>query len=274
MKNGVTTKELEPAREFIKYLEELEVGFVGNDPKLFPKKSRAFYSSKVFENAVLEIDCSTNITVVQNFIEQLIKINVTALSISFIDFREDILRLLNELTVKSGTRRVDIFVNVPDLATFGAIESIAARNGRFVIYYYSEQGTLDWNKNFAAVDISTAVTAERVAEPSVVLNARTYHEGLQYNTGLNRKISLTKYGRIKNHPTHSVDFGSPTEFEIETLVDNPSFTQLWKLNNDNIEHCKSCVLRYNCISNTEVKLVGGKYYKERYCDFIKIGINN
>jgi len=94
-----------------------------------------------------------------------------------------------------------------------------------------------------------------------------YLEALNYNVGINKKIAVTKELKIKNHITHSKDFGNILEVSIEALVNDVSFTKFWDKPKDVIEKCKDCQFRYCCMSTSEVYEADGKLHLKNDCNY-------
>lgn len=91
-------------------------------------------------------------------------------------------------------------------------------------------------------------------------------EAKNHNLGLNRKICVCENGDIKNYPTHTTVFGNVNTTKLSSILKNKEFTEVWDICNDRIEKCKFCKYRYCCVSNTEVVVFKGLFYKKEYCD--------
>ena len=66
------------------------------------------------------------------------------------------------------------------------------------------------------------------------------------NTCLNKKLSITKEGLIKNCPSLSKSYGNVNNTSLEKVVNKKSFKYLWEINKDQINVCKDCEFRYIC----------------------------
>lgn len=73
-----------------------------------------------------------------------------------------------------------------------------------------------------------------------------YSEALQFNTCLNKKVSLTVNGYIKNCPSLNITYGHITHTTLYSVVNSFDFQKLWHLKKDLVEVCKDCELRYMC----------------------------
>ncbi len=78
------------------------------------------------------------------------------------------------------------------------------------------------------------------------INVPTYTEGLQYNTCLNRKLSIDQQGYIKNCPSMSQHHGHVQEVKLAEVVAKKEFTKYWHINKDQIKVCQDCEFRRVC----------------------------
>ncbi len=66
------------------------------------------------------------------------------------------------------------------------------------------------------------------------------------NTCLNKKISISTDGLIKNCPSMEHSYGMIDNTDMSTILKLKKFQQLWGLKKDSIEICKDCEFRYIC----------------------------
>jgi SPASM domain peptide maturase of grasp-with-spasm system len=79
------------------------------------------------------------------------------------------------------------------------------------------------------------------------VNMPLFTESLEYNSYLNRKISIDYSGNLKNCTNAKQIFGNIKHDEISKVIDNKSFTKYWRISKDKIQVCKDCEYRYMCI---------------------------
>lgn len=73
------------------------------------------------------------------------------------------------------------------------------------------------------------------------------HNQLKTRNGcLDRKISIDRYGNIKNCPSMKKEFGNIRDISIKDVIQMESFKKYWFINKDQISICKVCEFRYNC----------------------------
>ena len=78
------------------------------------------------------------------------------------------------------------------------------------------------------------------------LNLKHYLESKNYNTCLNRKVSVDSWGNIKNCPSMKKSYGSIFNSSAKDVVGLQEFQDVWKLKKDDISDCKVCEFRHVC----------------------------
>ena len=79
-----------------------------------------------------------------------------------------------------------------------------------------------------------------------VSGIKEYTEAKNYNSCLNRKVSIDIDGKIKNCPSMLKDYVHINSVALTEVVNNNEFQKLWFINKDKISVCKSCEYRYIC----------------------------
>ena len=73
------------------------------------------------------------------------------------------------------------------------------------------------------------------------------HNKLKSQNGcLDKKITIDKYGNIKNCPSLKQQYGNIENTSIKDVIKKQEFTKYWNIHKDQIEICKICEFRYNC----------------------------
>ncbi len=73
-----------------------------------------------------------------------------------------------------------------------------------------------------------------------------YYESLEYNTCLNRKLSINQDGYVCNCPSASITYDHISKCNIRSLINKNSFNNCWYLSKDKIFVCKDCEFRHIC----------------------------
>lgn len=74
-----------------------------------------------------------------------------------------------------------------------------------------------------------------------------YTESLNYNSCLNRKISIDVKGNIKNCPSLNLSYGNIIDNNISELVQSNAFKKYWFITKSQISVCKDCEFRNVCV---------------------------
>jgi SPASM domain peptide maturase of grasp-with-spasm system len=77
-------------------------------------------------------------------------------------------------------------------------------------------------------------------------NISHFTEAQQFNSCLNKKISIDEVGNIKNCPSQKKGFGNIETSNLIEVLNNEDFKMLWRIKKDDIEICKDCEYRYIC----------------------------
>ena len=78
------------------------------------------------------------------------------------------------------------------------------------------------------------------------LTSNSYIESLEFNSCLNRKISIDARGNIKNCPSMRESFGNIKDTTLAEAIEKTGFKKYWDINKDKIHVCKDCEFRHVC----------------------------
>ncbi|MBL7727562.1 MAG: grasp-with-spasm system SPASM domain peptide maturase [Dinghuibacter sp.] len=99
-------------------------------------------------------------------------------------------------------------------------------------------------------------------------NMNHFTESLQFNSCLNRKISIDERGYIKNCPSMQQHFGHIDSVSLTTALNKPGFTALWNITKNEIDTCKQCEFRNICTDcRAYVQTPGNQYSKPLKCGY-------
>jgi SPASM domain peptide maturase of grasp-with-spasm system len=93
---------------------------------------------------------------------------------------------------------------------------------------------------------------EIISAESMLVDIELFMESLSYNTALNRKISISYAGAIKNHVSHEQSFGHIERDRISTIYQAEAFREKWHIHKESILDCKDCPYRHACIHHTDL----------------------
>jgi len=93
---------------------------------------------------------------------------------------------------------------------------------------------------------NSAKDCGKISLKNFVLNSDHYYESQDYNSCLNRKISIDINGEIKNCPSLKHSFGNIKEISLLEIIKTYDITKLWIIDKSKIEVCNDCEFRHIC----------------------------
>ncbi|GAA0713659.1 hypothetical protein GCM10009430_05700 [Aquimarina litoralis] len=243
--------------EYFEFLIDHEFVFFTTTPELFPKMSMNWYQPNTITNAIIDVGKQSDYD-----IHQALE-NLNELRCKHIEFRffkkislkeiKTIVAFLDD--IKSSIISIDFtipFDNNFKIETAQDFMYTYARVSSFR-YYGSHE-----NKFIAPIDnrrgyiiiTDTIINNEKccgVIDSSLFsVNINTFTESQQFNSCLNRKISIDTNGHIKNCPSMMKSYGSIKAISLNEVVEQKEFKKYWNISKDKINVCKDCEFRHVC----------------------------
>ncbi len=120
---------------------------------------------------------------------------------------------------------------------------------------------------FSATPIDSESHCGAVDQSCFSCNAPSYREARNFNSCLNRKLSIDKTGLVKNCPSMKVDFGKYAEDTLDSVARSQLFREIFSHTKDQVEVCKDCEFRNVCPDCRAYTLENGKPEKCKYDPF-------
>ena len=98
-------------------------------------------------------------------------------------------------------------------------------------------------------------------------NLEMFNESLNFNSCLNKKMSIDKNGIVKNCPSSKEGFGNVNEIDIIEVAISNTFQTKWTINKDKISVCKDCEFRYICTDCRAYTVEDDLYGKPIKCNY-------
>lgn len=244
--------------DYFEFLHENEFIFFTRNPEYFPKMDLSFHYAFDISNAIIDYN--------QNSTFDIIKIldNLESLNCKFLEFRfysyikleliEKILKYIteNEMIISF----ISFLIQSSDEVLLPSVlEKIMIKYQRcssFIIGNSKEEKYIPIDKSrssfiyFTKRNIDSNIHCGTVNPNQFSINHKMFTESFQYNSCLNKKISIDVDGNIKNCPSMPQSFGNIADVTLEQAIDHVDFRKYWNLTKDHIEVCKDCEFRYIC----------------------------
>lgn len=264
-KYGVDNKET--IEEYINFLTEKEYCFLVSEEELdyFPPLSMEWHNPSQITNAIIEVD-DININTLKKTVYELENVGCKYIELRAYE-SHDIAYLLTILSVfdKSIITSIELYVKY-DVNIFSIDDclQLISNNYRLTNVFLhsstevSQRKTQSSTKLFLTTEtIDSSSHCGKISPAYFSINIAMFSESQNYNTCLNRKISINNRGEIKNCPSMKTVYGNITELSIKDILKTSHFTSMWSITKNQIEICKDCEFRHICsdcrayISNSE-----------------------
>jgi SPASM domain peptide maturase of grasp-with-spasm system len=247
--------DLDVLKQYMNFLLDNELVFWTDNPENFPKLEMKFESPERITNAIIDVGENTTIDFAA-VSEQLdtLKCKSLQLRINFpatLKYVKYMLSIFNT----SVLRTIDVFVKYSELEWDDSSKTgLAEEFSRLsILYLYGSR----WDKitknrkyNFTVIHLKAVLEFPRccgVVHPDYFAkNLEHVVESNEFNSCLNKKISIDHNGNIKNCPSMSRSFGNIANISLADVVIMEEFRKLWNINKNQISTCKDCEFRHVC----------------------------
>lgn len=240
--------------DYFKFLLDQELGFFTKEPERFPKISLDWYDPLKITNAIIDISSKSEHPFGKIF-NQLDQLGCAAVQLRFYDAIDpDMLNQILAHTKKSRIRSIQVLLPFQHSFSFETIERVCNENKRVFsfVFHSAENNQSQYYKKLKV--IVTQVT-EKINDAShcgiihpryFTTNTHLFTESQNFNSCLNRKISIDADGEIKQCPSMKKSFGDIHHSDLTAVVGDKEFTAIWAIAKDQVEVCKDCEFRYIC----------------------------
>lgn len=285
--NSLTIKELFSVFEFddIETVKEYFIYLV-NKEYIFTSKLNVPIDYQVIPNTLIQkdsyisiIDIDDNIQSISDFITKVEKeqININIIQLRFyktisVENLESVIALFNNTIVR----------NIQILGKFHSnLNSVIKLKDKyprikFINNYESDEkhdNEIDKCNSCAIVNSKREMNSEKNCGKTdfsqFVKNIYNYSLSNKHNSCLFNKISLDRFGNIKNCPSMSESFGNIKDnSSLDEVINKLEFRKYWNITKDQIEGCKDCEFRHICTDcRAYVEKPANKYSKPLKCGY-------
>jgi SPASM domain peptide maturase of grasp-with-spasm system len=242
--------------EYVEYLISKDLGFITDTPDEFPSIDFSWDYPSHITNAIIDLseDINGNIYGYENFINGISYLNCHSLVIRVFNIisENSIIKLL-KITQDSRIKSIELFLPSIIFNEVG-LENIIIDNKKIVkvVLFGAKDNSTSEVRNVSVFKLK----GKLISENSCGIINRSYFnstiehftEALNFNTCLNRKISVDSKGLIKNCPASMENYGSIfDEFSLINILEGTNIKETWNISKDQIEVCKDCEFRYICM---------------------------
>ncbi len=238
---------------YFDFLIENEFGFFCDNPKNFPELDLTWKVPNQITNAILDVDLNSK----HNFNDiftQLDDLGCIALQIRIYPiFQIDIISSWLKNLNASSLRSIELLMHFDSSLTEDHLRRFLKENGRvtrLVIHSSSEDKYIPIDHGAGILYLKKQILSNEccgvISSYNFIINIDSFTESQNYNSCLNKKISIDVDGSIKNCPSMKNSFGNINTTSLNSVLAKKKFKNLWEINKDQIEVCKDCEFRYIC----------------------------
>lgn len=246
--------------------------------KLFPKINLQWTSPSQITNAIIDFD-----KIIHNYgrlISQIEELKCSYIQLRFfqitsLNFVKEVIHHLN--SIKSRVVSIDLILPYYKNLDIEELNSLLNENTRIhsvIVYNSPNDKSFDSaNKKMGYLSLlKRNILDEKhcgiVNSEYFYSNINLFSESQHHNTCLNKKISIDKYGNIKNCPSMVKSFGNIKDTTLEEALNHPDFKKYWNITKDQIEVCKDCEFRHICTDcRAYIEQPDNQYSKPLKCGY-------
>ncbi|WP_435262901.1 grasp-with-spasm system SPASM domain peptide maturase [Tenacibaculum sp. nBUS_03] len=232
--------------EYVFYSEKEEVSF-------FPSLDTKWDDPSIITNCIIDFSSiPKDVSVYYKVFEELDALGCENLQIrDFYGLSVDFLNELFEGIYKTAIHRVELLLKSNNelsdiqafLLKFPIVREVTIHSAWITKEMPTKTGTIF---QFTEQKITDENCCGIVAINQFNLNWNHYLESKNYNSCLNRKLSIDKFGNIKNCPSLKTSYGDISTTSIIDAVNNKDFSKIWNIKKEDIADCKVCEFRHVC----------------------------
>lgn len=274
--------QIETVEEYIEFLLSKNLGSImpKTEIKNFPNLSWEFKSPSLISNMIIDFSDKYNlhdISEITRIIEDCLveAVQVRIFSKYCQNMSLDNLTQLIDAINKTKIRHLDIIVPY-QLFDLECIDNIASKyqSLSFVTIYGCDTSVNDEIEleNTRIIRTPENLLSEeccgKVSFKLFNINIRSYTEGINNNSCLNRKLSIDADKKIKNCPSFKTHYGELGKIDvIKEVIPDDEFKKLWNITKYKIEDCKVCEFRAVCHDCRAYRLSEDIYSKPSKCNY-------
>jgi len=253
-------------QEFLSFIQEYEIGVFTDKPENFPPISEdAFDEYLLVKDVIVEVDQTCfNIEVFKLLCKDLDDLHCKDFQIRLLSefdrrFVQEIIDVIND----TSAHYLEIHCTFKPEMSPDLIHDFIETNrllNQLYLYGCSEPRKVEiFNERNNKYPVSlgyafyinypfdNGACCGQISHTSLNFTSLFLHGQLKVRNGcLDRKITIDRYGDIKNCPSLRDSYGNTRDVSIKDVLVQEGFQKYWYIHKDQIDTCKVCEFRYNC----------------------------
>ncbi|MFO0357757.1 MAG: grasp-with-spasm system SPASM domain peptide maturase [Sphingobacteriaceae bacterium] len=269
----------EEVRSYLDFLILNDFGFYTQNPEYFPKIDFKFETPNLINNSILDID-EKHVYDFKKAIKLLDKLGCQAIQIRIYkdtdaEFLNQLILVLEDTGISSFELMFNKLINIEIAVLSKLIEDIC-RIRKIFIFNNRESGVVKFSNKISDLgaiytftgNLPTPDKCGLISQEMFTGNIESFSEALNFNSCLNKKLSIDSKGNIKNCPSFKKHFGNVAEVQdLQTILSKKDFNFVWEINKDNVNVCKDCEYRYLCTDCRVYTINNNIYEKPIKCNY-------
>ncbi|MDR3008605.1 MAG: grasp-with-spasm system SPASM domain peptide maturase [Sphingobacterium sp.] len=253
IKKLYTPEESKILDSYFSFLFENDYIFFTSSPEQFPEIEETWYTPEVIVSAIIDFrnEPSYDIIKVLNELSllQCKHIQLRYFEIEDLKAVERIMKSLEGSTIIS----VDVLMPHKDSITFKDLSTLFKypRLSGITVFNAENEESKSVEGKIATIDYSVAhinncSSCGKIDQKYFTATLDFYTESKNFNTCLNRKISIDENGMIKNCPSMMESFGHASNTNLLNVILQGEFLKYWHVRKEEIKKCNECAFRNTC----------------------------
>jgi SPASM domain peptide maturase of grasp-with-spasm system len=239
--------------EYIAFLYHNEFGYYTNSPVSLVEPVFPDYQEQgLITNAIIDFNKDSSHSL-EKIVPQLAELGCKAVELRyFYSINLETFEKALKTTSESGLEKIELLVEKNDSIdweyiaeikkTYNKLSKVTLSNALDNVIYNFEKLVVIYTTEIIRNETKCGVTGELYC----IADSRMFWESQHFNNCLYKKISVDKFGMIKNCPSMQENFGSIEDTTLNSVVSIDAYKKYWFITKDSIEVCCDCELRYVC----------------------------
>jgi len=260
--------------DYFQFLVQNEFGFMTLKPEDFDEIKLNFEDPCQISNAIIDVGCDSRFDF-RNIFLQLDDLGCTAVEIrSYEKIPFELCLEIVEGCEATCIRALNFTVHYSSDEFKESFIKLCETNARVLLVILhsspsSKSVSINSDQNVHAIEqvISSEACCGVIHPGYFNLHLKHFTESIEHNTCLNKKISIDRFGNIKNCPSFQTSFGNVNEIKLRDVLDKKEYSDVWSISKRKIEVCMDCEFKAICTDCRAYRKDDGIYSKPSKCNY-------